>query len=196
MEVTASYLAVVAAFLSALATGFAVWAAIYGPRAAAEAAEQMRRQSDADSERRRIRMWVFTTLMQQRATVASELSVQALNVIDVAFQDQREVRDAWSELYISFGQKPLDNNKIEERLRELLRRMAISLSIAETLRVDDFSRIYFPTALADEQYVRTMQRDAVKRQLEASSLSPLANTAAPMTQPDPIPSKMPEERAK
>lgn len=170
--------AAVAAIFSAIATGFTVWATIYGPKAAAAEAERLRKQSDFESERRRMRMWVFTTLMQQRAMVASELSVQALNAIDIVFLDDKSVRDAWSELYITLGQQPLDNNKVMDKLRELLKLMAISLGLSESLRTDDFSRVYYPTALADEHQVRTMQREQMKKQLEALA-SPLSNTAAP-----------------
>jgi hypothetical protein len=45
-------------------------------------------------------------LMKERAQIYSENGIKALNLIDVVFNDSREVREAWSELFLAFQMKP------------------------------------------------------------------------------------------
>jgi hypothetical protein len=181
--------ALLAAFLSAVATLLAALATYRAPMLAAQVAERMRGDSEKENERRRLRNIVFFTLMQERATIASSQSVQMLNAIDPVFHDCKEVREAWADLYHAFG-KPDDQRTglVEEKQRELLRQMAIHLGLSDSLRRDDFSRTYFPTALAEEHYVQTLRRLDEKRRLEASNAT--ANTApAFVGPPSPFPPK-------
>lgn len=101
----AQWLAVTAAVMSALATGLAAWATWKGPLAAAKAAERLRRQGDDDAERRRLKLWVFTALMQERGFLASIDAVRALNLIDVVYRDSTALREAWAALISPSPQK-------------------------------------------------------------------------------------------
>ena len=71
---------------------------------------KVQRQSDESREARNRKMWIFKTLMANRATRWDPLCVQALNVIDLEFAGAREkdIRDAWKELqehYNDWGRK-------------------------------------------------------------------------------------------
>lgn len=167
---------VVAAFLSAVATGIAAWAAWKGPVAAARAAEDLRRSNDDIYERRRLKMWVFSTLMQERAYIASIDAVRALNLIDVVFRDATEVREAWANLFLAYAtDSTVPRHVQEERLRLLLREMALDLGIANSLRGDDLGRVYYPQAIEEEERLRQMERKVALSRIQ-SQLNPTANT--------------------
>src|ERR1035441_9597759 len=112
------YIALTAAIFSAIATGFAAFATWNAPRTAARLAESLRREAESHNERQRLKVQVFTTLMQERAQIHSDQGVRALNLIDVVFNDAREVREGWAELYLAFYMKPLVPHVIDERLRD------------------------------------------------------------------------------
>src|SRR5262245_23484574 len=106
---------------AAIATGFAAYATWRAPRSAAELAEQLRQASEKQSERRRLKLHVFATLMQERASLATLDGVRCLNLIDVIFHDCREVREAWAELFLAFDpRRNIPVHVQEERLRKLL----------------------------------------------------------------------------
>jgi hypothetical protein len=167
----------------------ATWRA---PIAAAKIAEQLRREAERSQERQKNKLHVFATLMQERAAIYSENGVRALNLIDVVFNDAREVREAWAELFLAFDTKHnVPPHAQEERLRKLLAAMANDIGLGDGLRIDDFGRVYFPTALAQDQLIRDMQRQQVIANLQAQSSSPSANTAPPQTSMWPPPPKLP-----
>ena len=169
---------------SALAAGFAALATWRAPLSAAKFAEELRQSSERDNERRRLRLHVFASLMQERASLASIDGVRALNLIDVVFHDCRPVRDAWAELFLSFdATKMIPPHVQDERTRKLLAAMAVNLGLGHELRSDDLGRVYFPNALAEEQYVHQLERQAAKARLEGQA--PTANTASSTTSPWP-----------
>ena len=88
----------IAAIFSAVATGFAAVASWRAPITAARLAERLRRDMQQSEERRRQKIQVFTTLMQERSAIWTEAAVRALNGIDVVFNDARPVREAWAAL--------------------------------------------------------------------------------------------------
>ncbi len=164
------------ATLSAMAAGFAAFAAWQAPRSAAKLGEDLRQTSERDNERRRLKLHVFAALMQERASLASLDGVRALNLVDVVFHDCRAVRDAWAELFVSFdASKKLPRHVQEERTQKLLTDMAVDLGLGDQLRSDDLGRVYYPNALAEEEYVRQLERQATKARLEGQA--PTANTA-------------------
>ena len=112
-------IALLAAVFSAIATALAAFAAWSAPRAAAQLAESLRRDAERQNERQRLKLKVFSTLMQERAQIHSDEGVRALNLIDVVFNETREVRESWSELFLAFQMKPTIQHVITERLRKL-----------------------------------------------------------------------------
>lgn len=170
---------VVAAFLSFFATIAAAVAAFRAPISAAEYAEKLRRVSAEEDNRRRIKLNVFGQIMQERADISQRDCVIALNLIDVAFYDAPEVREAWAELYQSLdGSRQVPGHVRDERLRKLLRAMAADLGLAENLRLDDFGRVYFPNTVAEENEVRRLERQATMKRLSAQTAPPTAQAVA------------------
>lgn len=162
----------IAAFLSAVATFLAAYATFSGPRSAAHLAERLRKESEASVERRRMKMWIFTTLMQERASIAAPEAVKALNLIDVVFKDSPSVRDAWADLFSTFDtNRDVPGHVREERLRGLLKVMAGDLGLADGLRPDDFGRVYYPNAQAEEDRWRALERQAALARLLPKSAS-------------------------
>lgn len=152
--------ATLAAFLSFIATLLAAIATWRGPRSAALLAEKIRHEKEASAEIRRMRMHVFSTLMQERATIASVDSVRMLNSIDFVFNDVQTVREAWAELYILFQTDGPPHPQLkEEKLRTLLKTMASSLGMSGNLKVNDLGRIYYPNALAIEDEIRRLKQE-------------------------------------
>ena len=169
--------ATIAAFLSVVATGLAALATYRAPILAAQVSDRLRSDSEKQIEKRRLRQFVFFTLMQERATIASALSVQMLNAIDAVYHDCGPVREAWADLYHALGRlNEIPWAIVEDKHREMLRQMAIHLGLSDSLKRDDFSRTYYPTALAEENLVQSLRRAAEKKSLEEAHAS-AANTA-------------------
>jgi hypothetical protein len=168
----------IAAFLAAYAT----WRA---PIAAAKMAETLRRDGEHAQERQKNKLALFTMLMQERAAIYSENGVRALNLIDVVFNDTREVREAWAELFMAFEPKNnIPTHVQDERLRKLLAVMAKDIGLADQLRIDDLDRVYFPTVLAQERLIRDIQRQQILARLQTQTL-PATNTVTPQNTPWP-----------
>lgn len=168
---------VIAAAFSALATVFAALATWLGPRSAAKLGEKLRRDAESQQEQRRLKMFVFTTLMQERAMIWSQDAVRALNLIDVVFKDSETVREAWAELYLSFDtSKQIPAHTQEERIRSLLKAIAVDIGLSDGLRLDDFGRVYYPNALAEEDAVRRLELQAAMKRLRPDA-PPAANTS-------------------
>jgi hypothetical protein len=166
----------IAAVFSAIATALAAYATWQGPRSAAGLAEEMRRKAEQDSEKKRIKVNVFSTLMTERAVVYSAEAVRAFNLIDFVFNESRPVRDAWSDYFSSLDEKNgVPSHAKEEKFRRLLSVMASDIGLADELRMDDLSRVYYPTALAQEEHIRSLQRQQNLRDLQGKT-SPAANT--------------------
>jgi hypothetical protein len=164
------------AILAAIAAIFSALAAWKGPIAAARLAEVMRRENDGAVERRKTKMFVFTTLMQDRITFYTPEAVRAFNLIDVVFSESRPVRDRWAEFFASLDPaKQMPEHEKQKRFRDLLSAMAQDLDLGDCLRLDDFERVYYPNALQEELNVQTLQRRAILKQLDGSS-SPNANS--------------------
>lgn len=158
----------IAAFLSFLATALAAIATWQGPRSAALLAERIRHEKDRENERRRMKMHVFSTLMQERATIASIDSVRMLNSIDFVFNDSPKVREAWAELFVIFQTDgPIHPQLREEKLRSLLREMTADLGMSGMIRVDDLGRIYYPNGLAREEELRLLQQERALRAIRS-----------------------------
>jgi hypothetical protein len=170
--------ALIAAFFSAVATALAAWATWRAPLAAAQMAERLRRDAEQAQERQRQKHLVFATLMQERAAIYSESAVRALNIIDVVFSDVREVREAWATLFYDF--QPQNNIPIHvqhEHIRQLLATIARDIGLGDQFRIEDLNRVYLPTPLAQERFIRDMQRQQALAALQ-NQTAPAANTAA------------------
>jgi hypothetical protein len=89
---------------------------------------------DEGRDKRNRKMWVFKTLMSNRATSLSPLYVQALNLIDVEFTEdnakEKAVRAAWAELHDLFNNyktTPNASDKADDLVAALLAVMGTAL---------------------------------------------------------------------
>lgn len=168
---------VFAATMAALAALFTVIATFRAPMKAAHFADQLRREGEMSQDRRRIKMAVFTTIVQERVGLWSPDAVRALNLIEVAFYDVREVRECWVALYETFdATKKIPEHVQKERLRALLTAMAKDLGLGGALGMADFERVYYPVSIEQEQKLRMLEREASIRRLQGLD-SPEANTS-------------------
>lgn len=81
---------------------------------------KIQRRSDAERADRDRKLWIFKTLMSNRATRLNPLFVQALNMIDIEFtgDSDGDVRDAWKELldhYNDWGKKSPETRKADDK---------------------------------------------------------------------------------
>lgn len=160
--------ATLAAFLSAVAAIAAVIATWQGPRSAAKLAEQIRRDTERENERRRMKLQVFSTLMQERATIASIDSVRMLNSIDFVFSDSPRVREAWADLFSIFHTSESIHPQLrEDKLRNLLKEMGADIGLSDRLKVADIGRIYYPNALAQEEELQMLRREQALLQIRS-----------------------------
>lgn len=176
------HLTLLIAIFSAIATGLAAIATWRAPTAAAKLAESLRRDAERHDERQRQKLSVFASLMQERAQIYSDNGVRALNLIDVVFNESRDVREAWSELFLAFHMSPLVQHVIDERLRKLLSAIAKDIGLSDELRNDDLGRVYYPNVKAQEQMIKDLQRQQLLISLQgqgASSAAGSQNTAWP-----------------
>lgn len=175
---SAESLSAVAAFLSFLATSAAAWTAWKGPQRAAEVAEQLRQQSMDRDEKRRMQLWIFTTVMQNRAAVWNNDAVRALNLIDFSFGDSQEVRRTWARLLGSYDPNSgSSENEKKNHLRDLLGSMATVLGLQSTLNDADFDRIYYPTAHMENDLAQMIFRQSIIR---GQGQSPSSNQPPPL----------------
>lgn len=187
LQTQGTVLSAVATFFAGVATAVSAVAAWRGPAEAVRIGEELRRDTEQASEKRRTKLAVFGQLMEQRAAWYSERAVQAFNLIDVVFIECRSVRDAWAEFFASLDEaKGIPEHEKNRRFRVLLLEMAKDLKLDTGLRLDDFERVYYPTALAEENSVRMLQRQAALRQLRGD-VPPSANTASTSVAANPYP---------
>jgi hypothetical protein len=168
------HLALLIAIFSAVATLFAAIATWRGPIAAARIAESLRREAELHGENQRQKLSVFSTLMQERAKPYSNEGVRAFNLIDVVFNESREVREAWAELFLAFNTKPFLQHVANEKLRELLAAIAKDVGLTDQLRTDDLGRVYYPLAQQQQQFIEYMQRQQTLAGLQVGSAAEAA----------------------
>lgn len=178
-SISPDVIAAVSAGLSAIATLFAAMAAWRAPKNAARLAEDLRQANEKSTEQRRMKFYIFTTLMQERAAVYSSDAVRALNLIDVVFAASGKVREAWAELYNAYGDRQASDFDKQSKLRTLLKEMADDLGLSSGLRVDDFGRVYFPNALAEEEELRMLERKNALERLKGPATAQKALTYDP-----------------
>jgi len=174
-------LALWAAIFSAISTAFAAFATWKAPIVAANLAEGLRRNAERDSERQKQKLYIFSTLLQERAEPHSDNGVRAQNLIDVVFYDSRDVRDAWAELFAAYQMQPFMPHVANERLMRLLAAIARDIGLANDLRSDDLARVYRPLVQQQEQFIREMQRRQTLARLQGENAAGASEASTPST---------------
>jgi hypothetical protein len=97
------------------------------------------------------------------------------------FNESREVREAWSELFLAFQMQPLLQHVVDERLRKLLGAVAKDIGLADELRNDDLGRVYFPVVQAQERFIKDMQRQQILASLQGQNAAGASVTGSQST---------------
>ncbi len=109
----------------------------------------------------------FTLMANRKSLMISKEWVDALNQIDVVFQDDKKVRRAWREYFDSLDEKSQYNKDRESFLLDLLSEMANSLGYKD-LKQTEISRFYNPQAFSNQQQVASMINTELIRVLSHS----------------------------
>lgn len=108
--------------------------------------KQMRKKEKLEAKRD-----LFFTLMKQRKTFyVSKERADALNLIDVVYQDDEKVRDAWKNYLSSLNPNSAEFQNNNAYLLDLLSEMAQSLGYKQ-LKQTEIDRFYEPQIFIDDR---------------------------------------------
>ena len=105
------------------------------------------------SEKRKDKMQIFKTLMTSRIYGWTPDSVNALNVIDIVYSDDKKVRAAWKDLNDKYRVTNPDQQhlkKIENAQYKLLEAMANSLGYKDKITWETIQNPYMPVGMAQQ----------------------------------------------
>lgn len=109
------------------------------------------RKLEDRANRRKDKMEIFKTLMIARITVRNygwtNESVRALNIIDIVFADDKNVRQAWKDLYSKFCNRnpsEVELNEIYKLICKLIENIAISLGYKDKITWETIQSPYMP----------------------------------------------------
>ena len=123
------------------------------------------------SQRKAEQLRIFSTLMSKRYDFISEESVDALNMIDVAFHKNEEVRKAWKEFNdaTNLPESPEKEQRIQDKHLRLLEVMATAVGYRE-ISWENIKQFYFPKGLSErkieEAVLRKVQIDSAMAQIK------------------------------
>lgn len=107
---------------------------------------QMRKKEKIEAKRE-----LFFTLMKRRkAHYVTQETADALNLIDVVFQEDEKVRDAWKSYLSTLNPISPENQNSNAYLLDLLSEMAQTLGY-EKLKQTEIDRFYQPQGLVDSK---------------------------------------------
>jgi hypothetical protein len=133
--------------LTMLAALTALRIAAKAPHAAAQFAEQFRRESAAADQKQQLRMHVLLNLVKCRNEIMHHDARAAINMVDVAFEDVPGVVDARRLFIEASKRQPFDAVLMIERYHALIICVARAMGVSETLSGQDFRDGYYPEAL-------------------------------------------------
>lgn len=133
-------------------------------------AVEIGRKLNDEQNQQKAKTELFLTLFSLRGNPTSYSYVNALNQIDIVFQNDRNVLTAWGKLFDSFLQNNLINSfETRNMLRtELLSEMAHSLGY-QKLKQTDIQKNYSPQAHADNEYENWNRKQAEKDFFESGT---------------------------
>jgi hypothetical protein len=143
--------------INVLVATLAVVVAALAPRIA----WKLTRQSQLEDQKRQTKLSIFGTLMANRHTAQSREAVAALNMIDVAFHDDQQVRRLWREYHAIISKPPFFDGGIGDELRrQKLLELQTAMARALDYDIDQFDteRMYAPGWLTDEQELAMRER--------------------------------------
>ena len=120
------------------------------------------------SEKRKDKMHIFKTLMTSRVYGWTQESVYCLNIIDIVFADDREVRNAWKDLYDKYCVQNPDESqlkKIETAQYKLLESMAVSLGYKDKVTWETIQNPYIPKGMLRQIEAQNQSQQAYNKLL-------------------------------
>lgn len=111
--------------------------------------------------------FVFTLMANRKTTTILKEKVDALNLIDVVFQDDKKVRQAWKDYHNSLNSLSPDFPNNNSFALDLLSEMALSLGYKE-LKQTEIDRFYEPVQFTKEQELKDSLANENLRVLMAS----------------------------
>lgn len=115
---------------------------------------------NSKSEKRKDKLQIFKTLMTSRIYGWTVEGVHALNIIDIVFADDKDVRSAWADLNDKYHFSNPDQQHLEKIKRaqdKLLETMAASLGYKDKITWETIQNPYLPDGMV-------MQIEAQKNQ--------------------------------
>ena len=115
------------------------------------------------SEKRKDKMQIFKILMTSRIYGWTPDMVNALNIIDIVFADDKNVRAAWKDLNDKYHISNPDQQhlkKIQDSQYKLLEEIANSLGYKNKITWETIQNPYFPQGLADQIEVKANMQQA------------------------------------
>lgn len=109
----------------------------------------------------------FTLMANRKTTTILKEKVDALNLIDVVFQDDKKVRQAWKDYHNSLNSLSPDFPNNNSFALDLLSEMALCLGYKE-LKQTEIDRFYEPIQFTKEQELRDNLANENLRVLMAS----------------------------
>lgn len=104
----------------------------------------------------------FTLMANRQSRPINKEWVDALNIIDVVFQDDRKVRAAWRAYYDSLDSASQYNKNTNAFLLDLLSEMANSLGY-KNLKQTEIDRAYTPQGFIDNSNLQMiLQKEALR----------------------------------
>ena len=125
------------------------------------------------AEVRKDKMHIFKVLMSSRIYGWTQEKVHCLNIIDIVFSDDRDVRSAWKELYDKYCvQNPneMQMKLIQNAQYKLLETMAKSLGYKNNITWETIQNPYIPKGMLeqmDEQNRNKQRYDNILENLHA-----------------------------
>ena len=120
------------------------------------------------AEKRKDKMHIFKTLMTSRVYGWTQESVYCLNIIDIVFADDREVRNAWKDLYDKYCVQNPDESqlkKIETAQYKLLESMAVSLGYKDKVTWETIQNPYIPQGMLRQIETQNQSQQAYNKLL-------------------------------
>jgi hypothetical protein len=146
-------------FASIIVAVVAVVAALRAPRIS----WMLNQRSQEEAAKRKTKVWIFSQLMEHRHTSISHEAVRAFNLIDLAFHDEKDVRNTWRDYHSMISNPAFFSSSVSMELVRQKRTELLSL-MAQRLGYDidrfDVERIYFPNWLAQNEEINDLERAA------------------------------------
>ena len=116
------------------------------------------------SEKRKDKVQIFKVLMTSRIYGWTPESVHCLNLIDVVFSDDKEVRKAWKDLYDKYCvENPTETElkKIKDAQYKLLETIAHSLGYKNKITWETIQNPYIPKGMISQQMQQNARQEGI-----------------------------------